>query len=136
MKIRPYLSFNGQCEEAFSSYARVFGAKPPVIFRYGDSPMAGQVGPEWAGKVMHVGLQVGDQMLLGCDAPPPHFQTAQGLRICLDCQDAAEAERVYAALSEGGQIGMPLQETFWAHRFAMLQDRFGTPWMINVSKPM
>jgi PhnB protein len=107
-----------------------------MIFRYGASPMAAQVGPEWADKVLHVGLQVGEQMLLGCDAPPPHFQTPQGLRVCLEFQDTPEAEHVYAALSEGGQIGMPLQETFWARRFAMFEDRFGTPWMINVSKPM
>lgn len=98
--------------------------------------MAGQVGPGWADKVMHVGLQIEDQMLLGCDAPPPHFQKSEGMRVCLEFKDIAEAERVYAALSEGGQIEMPLQETFWSHRFAMFVDRFATPWMINASKPM
>jgi PhnB protein len=92
--------------------------------------------PEWADKVMHIGMRIGDQMLLGCDAPPPHYSQPQGLRVCLEFQDIDEAERVYKALSEGGNIGMPLQETFWAKRFAMFSDRFGTPWMVNVSKPM
>ena len=136
MKIQPYLNFNGQCDEAFRLYEKVLSGKIMYRHTYGNSPMAGQVGPEWADKMMHISMQAGDQMLLGCDAPPPHFQTPQGLRVNLDFADVAEAERVYAALSEGGKIGMALQETFWAQRFAMFQDRFGTPWMINVSKPM
>lgn len=136
MQFVPYLNFNGQCEEAFNTYARIFGVQPPGFFRFGASPMAAQVGPDWTNKIMHVTMRVGDQTLNGCDAPPPHYQTPQGMRVCLDLQDVAEAERIYNALSEGGQIGMPFQETFWAKRFAMFQDRFGTPWMINVSKPM
>lgn len=135
MKIRPYLGFNGQCEEAFHRYARIFNANPPTFFRFGASPMAGHY-PDWADKVMHVSMPVGDQMLMGCDAPPPHYQTVQGMRVCLEFDATAEAERVYAALSEGGQIEMPLQETFWSYSFAMIADRFGTPWMINVAKPM
>ncbi|HTX42731.1 MAG TPA: VOC family protein [Acidobacteriaceae bacterium] len=136
MKIQPYLNFNGQCEEAFNTYARVFGVQAPSFFRFGASPMAAQVGPDWADKIMHVSMPVGDQMLLGSDAPPQHYSEPQGLRVNLDFSDVAEAERIYNALSEGGQIGMPFQETFWAKRFAMFQDRFGAPWMINVSKPM
>jgi len=136
MKIQPYLGFNGQCNEAFALYEKVLGGK--ILFRhtYGNSPMADQVGADWADKVMHVTLQVGDQMLLGSDAPPQHFEKPEGIRVCLDCANAEEAERIYAGLSEGAQIEMQLQETYWAVRFAMFQDRFGTPWMINVSKPM
>lgn len=136
MKIQPYLNFNGQCEEAFALYERALGGK--VVFRhtYGNSPMAAQVGPEWTDKIMHITMQAGGQALLGCDAPPPHYSQPQGLRVCLEFEDVAEAESVYNSLSEGGQIGMALQETFWAKRFAMFQDRFGTPWMVNVSKPM
>jgi PhnB protein len=135
MQIQPYLNFNGQCDEAFRLYEKALSGTIVGRFTYGDSPMAKQH-PESADKVMHMAMRTGDQTLLGCDAPPPHYQSPQGLRVCLDFKDPAEAERVYAALSEGGQIGMALQETFWAHRFAMFQDRFGTPWMINVSKPM
>ncbi|HEX4038086.1 MAG TPA: VOC family protein [Acidobacteriaceae bacterium] len=135
MKIQPYLNFNGQCDEAFRLYERALGGTIVGQFTFGNSPMAGHY-PGWNEKIMHIAMRVGDQMLLGCDAPPPHFSQPQGLRVCLEFEDVAEAERVYKALSEGGQIGMPLQETFWAKRFAMFADCFGTPWMINVSKPM
>ena len=135
MKVAPYLNFSGQCEEAFRTYERVLGGKIVGMFPYGDSPMAAKY-PEWANKVMHVGLAVGDQMILGSDAPPEYFQKAQGMSVCLDLPDVETAERVYPELSEGGKVKMPLQETFWAKRYADFTDRFGTPWMINVSKPM
>jgi PhnB protein len=136
MKAIPYLNFNGQCKEAFAFYARVFGGQPLGEFTFGASPMASTVPDDWHDKIMHCGLQIGDQTLYGCDAPPPHYQHPQGLRVCLDLESEAEAERIYPELSEGGQIGMALQQTFWAKRFAMFSDRYGTPWMINVSQPM
>jgi PhnB protein len=136
MKINAYLHFNGNCEEAFQLYAKVLGGNYQGVFKFGQSPMAGHYGKEWDEKVMHVSMNVGNQTLMGSDAPEPHFQKPQGYAVCLDCADAAEAERIYPALSEGGQIGMALQETFWAKRYAQFVDRFGTSWMINVSKPM
>jgi PhnB protein len=136
MKINAYLNFNGNCEEAFQLYAKVLGGNDQGVFKFGQSPMAGHYGKEWDDKVMHVSLNIGNQTLMGTDAPAPHFQKPQGYAVCLDCADEAEAERIYPALSEGGQIGMALQETFWAKRYAMFTDRFGTHWMINVSKPM
>lgn len=136
MKISPYLNFHGDCEAAFTLYAQVFKSKPGNISRYGQSPMASQAGPEWANKVIHVDLNLGGQILMGSDAPPPHFQAPQGFNVCIEPESEAEAERIYRELSAGGKIGMPLQETFWAKKFAMFTDRFGTPWMINLSKPM
>ncbi len=136
MKIQPYLHFNGTCEEAFKLYEKVLGGNIAGFFKFGQSPMAAQVGPDWADKIMHVSMIVGDQTLMGTDAPPQYYRTPQGYAVCLDCADIAEAERLYAPLSEGGQIGMPLQETFWAKRYAQFVDRFGISWMINVSKPM
>lgn len=136
MKIIPYLHFDGDCEEAFNTYTKILGGRMHGIFRYGDSPMAAQVGPDWANKVMHTSMETGDQTLNGTDAPLQYFEQPQGFRVCLDLQDESEAERVFTGLSEGGQVTMPLQETFWAKRFAMFTDRFGTPWMVNVSKPM
>ncbi|MGA7524706.1 MAG: VOC family protein [Acidobacteriaceae bacterium] len=135
MKIQPYLNFSGNCEEAFRTYERVLGGQLRGLFTFGNSPMAAKY-PEWANKVMHVSLAVGDQVILGSDVPPEYFQKAQGLAVCLDLPDAETAERVYPELSEGGDVRMPLQETFWAKRYAHFTDRFGTPWMINVSKPM
>lgn len=134
MRIQPYLMFNGQCDEAFRLYQQTLGGEILDRHTFGNSPMAGQF-PNWADKVMHIGMRIGEQMLLGSDAPPPHYSRPQGLRVCLDFKDVAEAERVYQALSEDGQITMPFQETFWAERFAMVTDRYGTPWMINVAKP-
>jgi PhnB protein len=136
MKLQPYLYFKGNCEEAFQLYARVLGGDYQGVFRYGQSPMAGQHGKEWDDKVMHVSMNLGDQTLMGSDAPASHFRQPQGYAVCLHCADEAEAERIYSPLSEGGKIDMPLQETFWAKRYAMFTDRFGTQWMINVSKPM
>jgi PhnB protein len=135
VKVAPYLNFSGQCEEAFHTYERVLGGKIKGLFHFGDSPMAAKY-PEWAKKVMHVPLVVGDQTILGSDVPPEYFQKAQGLAVCLELPDVETAEGVYGQLSEGGNVRMPLQETFWAKRYADFTDRFGTPWMINVSKPM
>jgi PhnB protein len=136
MKINAYLHFNGNCEEAFQLYAKALGGNYQGVFKFGQSPMAGHYGKEWDDKVMHVSMTVGNYTLMGSDAPPPHFRQPQGYAVCLDCADEAEAERVYPPLSEGGQIGMALQETFWAKRYAQFVDRFGTSWMINVNKPM
>jgi PhnB protein len=136
MKLNPYLHFDGDCEEAFQLYAKVLGGALQGVFHFGQSPMAGHYGKEWDNKVMHVSMAVGDQVLMGSDTPAQHFRQPQGYAVCLDCGNEAEAERIYPLLSEGGEIGMPLQETFWAKRYAQFVDRFGTSWMINVSKPM
>ena len=133
MKVNPYLNFSGQCEEAFRTYAEVLGGKLAAVFYFGDSPMAARY-PQMAKKVMHARLEIEGDVILGCDAPPEHFKKAQGSSILLDFEDVAEAERVFTALAEGGSVGMPIQETFWAKRYGQLVDRFGTPWMINVSQ--
>jgi PhnB protein len=136
MKINPYLNFSGQCEEAFRFYEKVLGGNIVAIFHFGQSPMAGHFGADWDGKVMHVSLKVGDQTILGSDVPEKYYRQPQGFSVCLDFEEIDQAESAYAALSEGGQITMAIQETFWAKRYAQFADRFGTTWMINVSKPM
>jgi PhnB protein len=102
---------------------------------YGESPLAGQTPPDWHGKILHATLDLGDDVLSGADAPPEHYQKPQGFSVALNVADAAEAERIFKALAEKGAVQMPLQETFWALRFGMLVDQFGTPWMINCGKP-
>jgi PhnB protein len=134
MKITPYLNFNGQCEEAFGVYEQVLGGKVVAKFTFGDSPMAKRY-PDMAKKIMHARLEIGDQIILGCDAPAEYFQQPQGASVMLDLDDTVEAERVFRELAEGGTVKMPIQETFWAKRFGSIVDRFGTPWMINVSQP-
>jgi PhnB protein len=134
MKITPYLNFNGTCEEAFKTYERVLGGKIVAIFTFGNSPMAKRY-PELADKIMHARLDIGDQMILGSDAPPEHFQQAQGSSVLIELNDTADAERIFRELSQGGDVKMPIQETFWAKRYGHVVDRFGTPWMINVAQP-
>jgi len=131
MQVNPYLHFSGQCAEAFRFYEQVLGGKITFMQTHGESPMRDQTPPDWHDAVMHASLQVGDEVLMGSDAPAEYFEKPQGFSVSLGITDPAEAERIYAALSEGGQVRMELQKTFWAERFAMLVDRYGTPWMIN-----
>jgi PhnB protein len=134
MQIVPYLNFNGQCEPAFKFYEQCLGGKIVAMFTFGGTPAAEHVGPESQDRIMHARLVVGDAVLMGSDSPPELFRAPEGQYVSLMVDTPAEAERIYKALAEGGQVRMPLEETFWASRFAMLVDRFGTPWMINCEK--
>jgi PhnB protein len=135
MQINPYLNFNGQCAEAFRFYEQVFGGKIEMMMTHGESPMAGQVPPDWQDKVMHIRLSVGGQALLGSDSPPEYYQKPQGFYVTLGIDAPADAERIYKALSEDGTVVMPFEKTFWAAGgFGMLVDRFGIPWMVNCEK--
>jgi PhnB protein len=136
MKLNPHLSFDGRCEEALRFYESCLGGKISFLMTYEKTPMAKMVPPEWAGKVIHATFTVGGQVIGAADAPPPHYRKPQGFAVTIDADDPAEAERVFRALAEKGEVTMPLQETFWARRFGMLTDGFGTPWMINCGKPV
>ena len=131
MQMTTYLSFRGQCEEAFKCYEATLGGRVGPIFRYIGTPLASQVPADWQDKVMHVALKAGDSVLMGSDAPPDRFKAPQGFSVSVQVDDPADAERIFATLSEGGKIGMPIQQTFWAVRFGMTVDRYGIPWMIN-----
>lgn len=134
MKINPYLTFGGDCKAAFEFYEKVLGGKIEMMMTHGASPMADQTAPGWRDKIMHVALSVGDFVVMGSDAPPEYFKPMQGFSVSLAIDNVAQAEKVFVALAEGGTVGMPLQQTFWALRFGMVTDRFGTPWMINCEK--
>jgi PhnB protein len=136
MQLNPYLSFNGQCEAAFKFYAEALGGQIVATMTYGETPMADQTPAEWRGKIAHTRMAVGGTMLMGSDSPPDRFEPMKGVTIALGIDEPAEAEQVFHALAAGGTVTMPIQETFWARRFGMLTDRFGTPWMINCEKPM
>jgi len=131
MQFNPYLTFNGQCEAAFKFYERALGGKIEVMMTHEGSPMEDQVPSEWRKKILHARLLVGDGILMGSDAPPGRYEKPQGFSVSVHIATTAEAERVFGALAEKGQVQMPLQQTFWAARFGMLVDQFGTPWMIN-----
>ena len=134
LQIHPYLSFNGQCDEAFKFYEKCLGGTIVFSMTYGTAPGHENMPPELTNRIMHVTLKVGDQILQGADSPG-EYQKAQGMTVALALNDPAEAERIFAALEDKGAVGMPLQETFWALRFGAVTDRFGTPWMINCEKP-
>jgi PhnB protein len=131
----PYVTFNGQCEAAFKFYETALGGKIVAMLRHGDMPMGGEVPPESKNHILHARLMVGDKVLMGSDAPTGRYEGVKGFYVSLSIQEPAEAERLYKALSEGGAVHMPIQETFWARRFAMFADKFGIPWMINCEKP-
>ncbi len=131
MQITTYLSFNGQCEEAFTFYARCFGGQLGQVFRYGGSPLAEAVPHDWQDKVMHGNLTIGGLELMGADVTPSGYEESKGFSLSVQIKDVAEAERIFQELGEGGTITMPLEETFWAARFGMVVDRFGVPWLIN-----
>ena len=135
MQVNPYLCFKGDGEEAFQFYARVLGGKIEALHRFAGSPMESRTPPEWRDKVMHAAMRVGAFTLMGSDPPAPQFQTPQGFSVCLQAETEAEADRVYAALGDGGTPTMPIQKTFWSRRFGMLVDRFGIPWIINCPNP-
>jgi len=131
MKVNPYLVFNGQCEAAFKFYEKCLGGKIEAMFTHGETPAAPHVPPEWHKKIMHVHLTIGDESLMGSDAPPDRYQKPQGFSVSLQIKEPADAERVFHALAENAAVTMPIQQTFWSVRFGMLTDRFGIPWMVN-----
>jgi len=131
MQLNPYLFFNGQCEAAFKFYAQLLGGKIIAMMTHAGTPAENQVPPEWREKIIHARMVIGDQLLMGSDAPPGHFQPPQGFSVSLMVDNAEDAERIFHTLAESGTVKMTLQKTFWAIRFGMLVDRFGIPWMVN-----
>jgi PhnB protein len=131
MQLNPYLTFKGDCEAAFKFYEKVLGGKIEAMLPHEGTPAEEHVPPEWRKKIMHARLVVGDKVLMGSDAPPSCSEDMKGFSVTLGITDPAEAERIFHALAKDGTVRMPIQETFWAARFGMLVDQFGTPWMIN-----
>ena len=134
MELNPYLSFDGQCEAAFKFYERCLGGRIVAMMTYAGSPMEEQTPSEWRNKIMHARLIVGDRILMGSDAPSDRYEPMKGFSVTLGIDDPKDAERIFHALSENGTVQMPIQKTFWAARFGMLVDQFGTPWMINCER--
>jgi PhnB protein len=131
MKLLTYLNYGGNCRQAFEFYAEHLGGKITMMTTHGDQPQtANAVPPEWKDAVLHARLDIGGTTLMAADIPPDHFQPMRSAYLTLMLDSVAETERVYALLTDGGQIFMAIEETFFAKRFAMLRDRFGTSWML------
>jgi len=134
MKINPYLSFDGRCRDAFEFYERTLAGRIAFMQTYGASPMESGMPAEDRDRIMHVTLQVGDQVLQGADAPQGQFSTPAGFCVALHFDDVTDGERVFNALAQDGTVQMAFQPTFWAKGFGMLVDRFGTPWTVNAGQ--
>lgn len=135
MQVQPYLFFDGRCEEALDFYCRKLGAEVIMLMRYKESPEApppGMVPPGSENKVMHAAFRIGDTTLMASDGHCQGKPSFQGFSLSLTVANPAEAERTFAALADGGQVQMPLTQTFFSPCFGMLADRFGVAWMVIV----
>ena len=130
MQLHTYLNYGGNCEQAFQFYEQHLGGKITFLMRHGEQPNSANVAPEWKNAVLHARMTIGGTELSGADIPPDRFQPMRSAYLTLTVDSTGEAERLYGLLTDGGQIFMPIQQTFFASRFAMLRDRFGTSWMI------
>jgi PhnB protein len=138
MKVEPYLFFEGRCEEAVEFYRKALGAEVLALIRYKDSPEPPPPGtlPHGSGdKVMHALLRIGESTVMASDGMSTGKPSFQGFSLTLAPADEATADRLFAALADGGEVRMPLGKTFWSPRFGMVADRFGVGWMINVVTP-
>ncbi|MCR6498872.1 VOC family protein [Shinella sp. CPCC 101442] len=132
MKFVAYLSFDGCCREAFEFYAKVLGGKIAAMLSHGETPAGEHVSSDWQDKIINAHLIAGDQELMGADSPPEMGGGAkEGFSISIQIDEEKDAERIFNAFADGGTVTMPFEPTFWAKKFGMVTDKYGTPWMIN-----
>jgi PhnB protein len=130
MKLYTYLNYGGNCEQAFRFYEEHLGGKILIKVTHGQGPDAANVPPDRKNAILHARIKIGESVLMAADVPPERFQPMRSAYLSLLLDSTEEADRIYSLLSDGGEIFMPIQETFFAHRFAMLRDKFGTSWML------
>ena len=135
MKTDLHLVFGGQCREAFAFYEKTFDSKVVMTMKYGDAPGQMPVPEDFKELVMHTSMPLGSALLMGCDAPPDKRSPMGGFQVSVSMPDEAEVKRIYAALSEGGSVQMPLMPTFWSPLFGMCTDKFGVAWMVSIPGP-
>lgn len=134
MQVQPYLNFYGRCEEAVAFYRTALGAEAIELLRFKDAPdpvPPGVLPPGFENKIMHGTFRLGDTTVMVSDGSRDSSAGFQGFSLAITVPTAAEADRVFAGLADGGQVGMPLGKTFWSPRFGTVTDRFGVSWMVN-----
>jgi PhnB protein len=136
MKLHTYLNFGGNCEEAFRFYEKHLGGKILGMMRHADQPDPTNATPGSEKAILYVNMAIGETQLMGSDVPAERFEPMRSVYLSLTVDSSEEAERIFALLTEGGEVFMPMAETFFAFRFGMLRDRFGTSWMVLHQKPM
>jgi PhnB protein len=133
MEVQPYLFFDGRCDEALEFYKKAVGAKVGMLMRYAEAPDKSMLKPGTENKVMHVQFQVGETNILASDGHCTGKTNFQGFALAISAKSEAEADKMFAALAEGGQVTMPMAKTFFSPRFGMCADKFGVGWMILVA---
>ena len=136
MKLNTYLNFGGNCAEAFRFYEQHLGAKIDMMMKFSDMPGPAKAPPGMQDGVLHARITIGDTVIMASDVPHDRFQPMRSVYLSLAVGSDADAEQIFALLADGGEVFMPVQETFFATRFAQLRDKFGTLWMIIHEKPM
>jgi PhnB protein len=134
MEVQPYLFFNGRCEEAVNFYREALGAEVVTLMRFKDQPDEScMIPPGSENKVMHASLRIGETTLMASDGQSTGQPEFKGFSLSITAPDDAGAERLFAALADGGQVQMPLTKTSWTSRFGMVADRFGVSWMVTTA---
>jgi PhnB protein len=134
--VQPYLFFGGRCEEALEFYRTAIGAEVDMIMRHKESPEPpppGMLAEGFENKIMHASFRVGSSTIMASDGCSQEDANFNGFMLSIAVPSETEADRIFAALSEGGEVKMPLEKTFWSPKFGMLTDRFGLGWMVNVA---
>lgn len=136
MQVQAYITFGGRCEEALEFYKKSIGAEVTGLMRWKDSPEASMKPPPgYEEKIMNAAFRIGETQLMADDGMGEKTPEFKGMTLAIEVADDAEAQRVFTALSDGGNVQMPLMKTFWSSSFGMLSDKFGVPWMVNVKAP-
>jgi PhnB protein len=134
MQVQPYLFFDGRCEEALDFYKKNLGATVDMLMRFKEAPEQSMVSPDSREKVMHSAFRISDTQVLASDGRCMGKPTFQGFALTINAKDEADAGRLFNALGQGGQVQMPMNETFFARRFGMVADKFGVGWMVIAPK--
>ena len=132
MQVQPYLFFDGRADEALEFYKKAVGAAPKMLMRFKDAPDQSMFPPGSENKVMHAAVEIGDSTVLISDGRCTGKANFQGFSLVVSAASEAEADGIFGALGEGGQVTMPMAKTFFAKRFGMLTDKFGVGWMVIV----
>ena len=135
MDMNPYLTFQGNCEEAMNFYAEVFGGHIETMERTKDSRMAGKMGEENEEKILHARLRIGERRLMASDAMGMSYEQPRGFSVQTSFEDLEKARRVFLRLAKNGETVMDFAPTFWSPGFGMCRDRYGIPWMVNCEAP-
>jgi PhnB protein len=130
MQVQPYLFFEGRADEAIGFYKKTLGAKVEMVMRFKDAPDQSMISPGSHDKVMHASIKIGETTVLASDGRNSGNPNFQGFSLTVYAKDEAEADKLFGALGEGGQVRMPMDKTFFAKRFGVLADKFGVGWMV------